>query len=284
MVLDLLKSGVLLAVLASFTFSVMNALVKEASATLPAAEIVFFRSAIGTLLIYLLMRQAGVALSRQGVPMLLVRGVMGALYLVCYFYAIAHIPLADASILAHMSPFFVILFSALFLGERIPRAVYWLLLVVVLGALMIVKPFSYSSYSVYAVVGLLSAVFAAGALGGDPPTERAAPYLRDRLLLPGGGHPGGHPADVERLRGAGDAARVGLLLAIGVVSLLGQVFLTRAFSHESATIVAVTRYIGIVFNAGWGWLFWSEVPDALTIAGGVLIVVACIALSRTKKG
>ena len=163
MVLDLLKSGVLLAVLASFTFSVMNALVKEASATLPAAEIVFFRSAIGTLLIYLLMRQAGVALSRQGVPMLLVRGVMGALYLVCYFYAIAHIPLADASILAHMSPFFVILFSALFLGERIPRAVYWLLLVVVLGALMIVKPFSYSSYSVYAVVGLLSAVFAAGA-------------------------------------------------------------------------------------------------------------------------
>lgn len=120
MVLDLLKSGVLLAVLASFTFSVMNALVKEASATLPAAEIVFFRSSIGTLLIYLLMRQAGVALSRQGVPMLLVRGVMGALYLVCYFYAIAHIPLADASILAHMSPFFVILFSALFLGERIP--------------------------------------------------------------------------------------------------------------------------------------------------------------------
>ena len=76
----------------------------------------------------------------------------------------------------------------------------------------------------------------------------------------------------------------GLLLAIGVVSLLGQVFLTRAFSHESATIVAVTRYIGIVFNAGWGCLFWSEVPDALTIAGGVLIVVACIALSRTKNG
>ncbi|MFU1923288.1 EamA family transporter, partial [Klebsiella pneumoniae] len=56
------------------------------------------------------------------------------------------------------------------------------------------------------------------------------------------------------------------------------------FSHESATIVAVTRYIGIVFNAGWGWLFWSEVQDALTITGGVLIVVACIALSRTKKG
>ncbi len=284
MVLDLLKSGVLLAVLASFTFSVMNALVKEASATLPAAEIVFFRSAIGTLLIYLLMRQAGVALSRQGVPMLLVRGVMGALYLVCYFYAIAHIPLADASILAHMSPFFVILFSALFLGERIPRAVYWLLLVVVLGALMIVKPFSYSSYSVYAVVGLLSAVFAAGAsvairqLSARHHTYEIVFYflaVATLVAIPLMWNDFVVPATLREW---------GLLLAIGVVSLLGQVFLTRAFSHESATIVAVTRYIGIVFNAGWGWLFWSEVPDALTIAGGVLIVVACIALSRTKKG
>ncbi len=284
MVLDLLKSGVLLAVLASFTFSVMNALVKEASATLPAAEIVFFRSAIGTLLIYLLMRQAGVALSRQGVPMLLVRGVMGALYLVCYFYAIAHIPLADASILAHMSPFFVILFSALFLGERIPRAVYWLLLVVVLGALMIVKPFSYSSYSVYAVVGLLSAVFAAGAsvairqLSARHHTYEIVFYflaVATLVAIPLMWNDFVVPATLREW---------GLLLAIGVVSLLGQVFLTRAFSHESATIVAVTRYIGIVFNAGWGWLFWSEAPDALTIAGGVLIVVACIALSRTKKG
>lgn len=283
-VLDLLKSGVLLAVLASFTFSVMNALVKEASATLPAAEIVFFRSAIGTLLIYLLMRQAGVALSRQGVPMLLLRGVMGALYLVCYFYAIAHIPLADASILAHMSPFFVILFSALFLGERIPRAVYWLLLVVVLGALMIVKPFSYSSYSVYAVVGLLSAVFAAGAsvairqLSARHHTYEIVFYflaVATLVAIPLMWNDFVVPATLREW---------GLLLAIGVVSLLGQVFLTRAFSHESATIVAVTRYIGIVFNAGWGWLFWSEVPDALTIAGGVLIVVACIALSRTQKG
>lgn len=284
MVLDLLKSGVLLAVLASFTFSVMNALVKEASATLPAAEIVFFRSAIGTLLIYLLMRQAGVSLSRQGVPMLLVRGVMGALYLVCYFYAIAHIPLADASILAHMSPFFVILFSALFLGERIPPAVYGLLLVVVLGALMIVKPFSYSSYSVYAAIGLLSAVFAAGAsvairqLSARHHTYEIVFYflaVATLVAIPLMWNDFVVPATLREW---------GLLLAIGVVSLLGQVFLTRAFSHESATIVAVTRYIGIVFNAGWGWLFWSEVPDGLTIAGGVLIVVACIALSRLKKG
>ncbi|MCZ8521269.1 MULTISPECIES: DMT family transporter [Paenibacillus] len=70
--------------------------------------------------------------------------------------------------------------------------------------------------------------------------------------------------------------------SIGVVSLIGQVFLTRAFTHENAVVVEVTRYVGIVFNAAWGFLFWAEVPDAMTVAGGVLIVASCILLSRRK--
>ena len=59
---------------------------------------------------------------------------------------------------------------------------------------------------------------------------------------------------------------MGGLLAIGVVSLLGQGVPNPRLQSRGATIVAVTRYIGIVFNAGWGWLFWSEVPDALTMS------------------
>lgn len=41
--------------------------------------------------------------------------------------------------------------------------------------------------------------------------------------------------------------------------------------------------IGIVFNALWGFLFWTEVPDILTIIGAACIVGACIALSSQKK-
>jgi len=73
------------------------------------------------------------------------------------------------------------------------------------------------------------------------------------------------------------------LVCIGVVSLLGQIFLTNAFTHENVVVVEVTRYIGIVFNAMWGFLFWTEVPDTLTILGGILIITACILLSMKKK-
>ncbi|MGG2198331.1 hypothetical protein [Paenibacillus validus] len=44
----------------------------------------------------------------------------------------------------------------------------------------------------------------------------------------------------------------------------------------------VTSYIGIVYNAMRGFLFWGEVPGIVTIAGGVLIVAGCMALSRVE--
>ncbi len=94
-----------MAILASLIFSVMNVLVKTIADEIPTGEIVFFRSSIGCLLIGLLMYQRGIAFSREDRPLLVLRGTMGALYLICYFYSIAHLTLADASMLAYLSPF-----------------------------------------------------------------------------------------------------------------------------------------------------------------------------------
>lgn len=60
----------------------------------------------------------------------------------------------------------------------------------------------------------------------------------------------------------------GILIAIALVSLLGQVVLTQAFSSDNLIVVSVVRYIGIVFNITWGWLFWDEVPLMLSLMGG----------------
>lgn len=73
------------------------------------------------------------------------------------------------------------------------------------------------------------------------------------------------------------------LICIGVVSLLAQVFLTKAFSHENAVVVELVRYIGVVFNALWGLLIWLEIPDIYTIIGGILIVFGCIMVSLKKR-
>jgi drug/metabolite transporter (DMT)-like permease len=260
----------------------MNALVKAVSLTIPYSEAVFFRSLIGTVIIFFIMRHKKVAFSKKGVPMLAVRGVFGALYLLAYFYTISKIPLADASILAHLSPFFAFILAGFFLKEKVPKTLLYLLPVVVLGAVMLIKPQHFSSYSMYAFIGVVSAFFAACAATSirylskkhhayeivfyflATATVVSIPLMWNDFVV---------PSVTESL----------YLIGIGVVSLIGQLFLTSAFTHENVIVVEITRYIGIVFNAMWGFLFWMEVPDAQTVIGGMLIISACILLSRRKE-
>ncbi|MNE66450.1 hypothetical protein D3C80_1620040 [compost metagenome] len=65
--------------------------------------------------------------------------------------------------------------------------------------------------------------------------------------------------------------------------MLAQVFLTKAFTHENAVVVEIVRYIGIAFNALWGFAFWLEIPDVFSIMGMILIVGGCIAITKVKK-
>ncbi|MDR6225700.1 DMT family transporter [Desmospora profundinema] len=277
-----MKNGVVLAILSSLVFSVMNALVKAVSLSIPTAEIVFFRSLIGTMMIYFMMRYSNVTFSSQGVPLLVLRGVFGALYLLAYFYTIAKIPLADASILAHLSPVFVIILSVVLLKEKMTKQTILLVSLVFLGVVLLVKPFHFSTYSIYALIGVLSALFAAGAaitvryLSDKHHTYEIVFYFLatgTMVSIPLMWNTFVVPTPLESF----------YLVCIGVVSLLGQVFLTQAFTHENAAVVSVARYIGIVFNALWGFVFWAEVPDIVTILGGICIISACVALSWKKQ-
>lgn len=277
-----MNKGVALAILSAFIFSVMNTLIKAASLTIPSSEIVFFRSVIGTVLILGLMWQANVRFSTSGVPLLVLRGLFGAFYLLAFVYTIAHIPLADAAILAYLSPFFVILLSSLVLGEKLPKKAVLLLPTVLVGVGLVMNPFNFDSFNIYALAGMASALFAAGAsitirhLSKKHHTYEIVFYflftamlvsgylMKDEFVIPQG---------VSWV----------YLIAIGVVSLIGQIFLTKAFTHENAAVIAVTRYIGLVFNVLWGIIFWHEIPDWMTMLGGATIVVACIALSWKKQ-
>ncbi|WP_016600489.1 DMT family transporter, partial [Yersinia pestis] len=250
-----MNQGALLAILASLIFSVMNVLVKTIADEIPTGEIVFFRSSIGCLLIGLLMYQRGIAFSREDRPLLVLRGTMGALYLICYFYSIAHLTLADASMLAYLSPFFSIVLSLLVLRERVNATMAFWLVMVIIGAIILIRPWNFSTYTLASLVGVMSAVFAAIAyLSVNKLTKRHHNYeivfyflfIATLISIPLMWHNFVWPSGYQ----------FGILIAIALVSLLGQVVLTQAFSSDNLIVVSVVRYIGIVFNITWGWLFW----------------------------
>ncbi|MBU3203934.1 DMT family transporter [Clostridium algidicarnis] len=276
--------GVILAILSSFTFSIMNVLVKTVSNRIPSNEIAFFRGIIGVILILILMKGTNVKFSKEGKPLLLMRGILGGLYMVTYFFAISKMKLGDASILAHLSGVFVMIFSTIFLKERLPKNAWIFIIIILFGASLIINPFRYSTYSFYAIFGLLSAILSASAsitirklakskkhhsyeivfyfLAAS--TIVAAILMRNNFVVP----------TVEEFV---------LLFILGVVSLLAQIFLTGAFGNTNAVIVEVVRYIGILFNATWGLVLFGESLSVYSILGGILIIVASIALSRQKS-
>ncbi|QBY46456.1 DMT family transporter (plasmid) [Arsenophonus nasoniae] len=277
-----MNQGALLAIFASLIFSVMNTLVKIIADDIPTGEIVFFRSSIGCLLVLLLMYRYGVVFSREDRPLLVLRGAMGGLYLICYFYSIANLTLADASMLVYLSPFFSILLSLLVMRERInANALFWLVMVII-GAILLVRPWDFSAYTLASLVGVLSAVFAAIAyLSVNKLSKRHHNYeivfyflfIATLLSLPLMWNSFIWP----------NAYQFAILLSIALVSLLGQVVLTQAFYSENLIVVSVVRYIGIVFNIGWGWLFWNEIPMQLSIFGSLLVVVSCIQLGLLNR-
>ncbi|MDR2407713.1 MAG: DMT family transporter [Bacteroidales bacterium] len=274
--------GILYAVASSFIFSIMNAFVKLAAGTIPANEIVFFRSSIGTIIILCFMIKGKIKLSKNGVPMLALRGCCGALYMIFYFYALANMPLIDAIILANTSPLFSILFSRLFLKEKNPLSVYIVMPLVLSGVMFTVKPFGYSSFSVTALFGILAALFSGAAgicirhLGQKYHTYEiifyfmatatvvSIPLMWNEFIVP-------------------QQQEWFYLICIGVVSLIAQIFLTKAFTHENAVIVEIVRYIGIAFNAAWGFIFWTEIPDFYSILGMVMIIGGCILMTKLRK-
>ena len=87
------------------------------------------------------------------------RGLYGGFGMVCNFIALVHLKLSDATILFQTSGIFVLIFSALFLKERVPKgAGKWLLLIFV-AVMVMVNPFSFTGFTWFALVAILGAAY-----------------------------------------------------------------------------------------------------------------------------
>ena len=116
------QKGILYIILSAFCFSIMNLFIKM-SGDLPTIQKSFFRNLIAVFVALFMMRKQKIPFLCAGkhYPLLTLRSTIGLLGILGNFYALSRLNLADASMLNKLSPFFVILFSYLFLHEKINR-------------------------------------------------------------------------------------------------------------------------------------------------------------------
>ncbi|NIP80721.1 MAG: EamA family transporter [Gemmatimonadetes bacterium] len=222
--------------------------------------------------------------NRRG--LLLLRGVLGYVALSSFFYALTHLPLADATVIQYTNPVFTALLAVVLLGESLRRRDLGLALLSLAGVVLMTRPgFLFGGLDErldpFAVaIALAGALFSAAAyvtvrrLGRteDPvvivfwfamiATLASIPFTAADAVM---------PSPLEWL----------LLLAIGGVTQVGQVLMTRGLRAERAGRAMAVAYMQIVFAAVWGALFFAELPDAWGLAGALLIVLGTAGIART---
>lgn len=277
---------------AAFFFSLMSLLVKVAGRRLPTMEVVFSRSAITLLITTALLRERGLPVwgSRPNRLLLVARGVLGFSAVTCFFYALSHLPLAEATVIQYTNPVWTAVIAALFLSERL-RAIEAVGVAASLGGVVLVaRPealFGAATAGLDPVavgVALSGAVLSASAyvtirsLGADEHPYVIIFYFAligtvgSALLLPATtGLVWPQPAEWLALAG------------VGVCAQVAQIFLTKGLQHERAGRAMAVGYLQIVLAAAWGVLFFAEFPDLVGLGGIALVLGGTFVVARRRN-
>ena len=266
-------------ILSSFCFAIMNTMVKLAG-ELPSIQKSFFRNLVAFFfaLILLWKNQIGFSIKKGNMKYFILRSLFGTIGILCNFYAIDHLVLVDASMLNKMSPFFVLLFSWLILGETLSWKQAIIVITAFLGSLFIIKP-TFSNLDVIpAFIGLC------GGMGAG------IAYTMVRILGQRGEK---GPFIVFFFSGFSclitlpylifsfapmTGKQILMLLGAGLAAAFGQFSITAAYFHAPAKEISVYDYSQIIFSALIGFLLFHQVPDGYSIFGYIVICAMALAM------
>jgi drug/metabolite transporter (DMT)-like permease len=280
----ILTPGMRYMLMGTFLFSVGSLLIKLAGERVPTLEMLFVRGLVGIGFVWFILRRTGAGMLGTRRLMLTLRGVIGFCALFAEFYAIIHLPLADATVILFTHPAVVALLAWLVLGERIGPRGLMAVAVSLTGVAVVCRP----AFLFGGGPSGLDPLAVSVALGGVVVTSLAILAVRSLARTE-------HPAVVmlypplvmvaaSPLLASGwvwpTALEWAYMLGIAAFMNAGQYYMTRGYAIESAARISAVTCLEIVFAAFWGASVLGEIPDGWTVAGGALIVAGTIALGR----
>ena len=271
--------GIICIIMSAFCFALMSFFVRMAG-DLPPIQKSFFRNFVAAIF-------AGIILMKNGVPFhckkenlgyMLGRSICGTIGILCNFYAVDHLVLADASMLNKMSPFFAVIFSYFLLKEKITVPQGLFVIGAFVGSLFVIKPTFSNIDLLPSLIGLCGGIGAGAAytmvrkLGKK---KKKGPFIvfffstfscvvtLPWLLFDY------HPMSL---------AQIGILLFAGLSAAGGQFSITAAYCYAPAREISVYDYSQIIFSAGLGFFFFEQIPDLLSWIGYAVICLMAVAM------
>lgn len=276
--------GVLYIVISGFFFALVMLFIKLAG-PLPTMQKALFRNLISLAiaLMFLARTKTAFVWKRRDFPLLLLRALAGTIGLVANFYAVDHLILSDATILNKLAPFFVIIFSRIFLKEKVSTVQMLLVFGAFVGVSLVVKPtFSNTDLFPY-VIGIVGGIGAGGAYtcvrvlgnrGVAAPVIVAFFSLFSTLVIT--------PFVIVEHQSM-QAYQVLFLLLAGISAAGGQFSITKAYSYAPAKEISVFDYTQVLFASLLSIFIFSEYPDATSITGYFVVTLMAVLMFLYNK-
>ncbi|WP_017213104.1 DMT family transporter [Clostridium beijerinckii] len=264
------KKGIIFITASAFGFAMMSAFVKI-SGDLPSFQKTFFRNIVSLMVAFALIskHRGNFFGQKNNQKALLLRSIFGTLGILFNFYSIDKLVLSDANMLNKLSPFFVIIFSGIFLKEKVNIKQIIAIIIAFIGTLFIIKP-SLNLEIMPAIAGILGGVTAAAAytcvrsLSGKEHPETIVFYFSfiSSVIT--------FPLMIVYYENMNIMQLICLLLA-GIFASLGQFGITLAYKYAPAKEISIFDYTNIIFSAIISLCLFGILPDYLSLIGYVVI-------------
>ena len=273
-------------ILASFFFSLMTVCVKKIDNRIPIYELVFFRSLLSLFITSLIINKKKLNPWGKNKPLLILRGILGTIALVCIFYAIKNMPLNISTVIQYTYPIFISIFAGILINEKITKNLIIASITGWLGILIILNPYQLSSLNIeldkftvlIAFLGAISTALAYITVKKLSLTEdifiiiKYFPLISLITLSPIVFFNWVTPNINDLI----------WIIGIGMFTQAGQTFLTIGLKKLPTSEAARINYLQVLFGSLWGILFFNELININFIVGAVLVLLGTI-ISTSKK-
>ena len=273
--LDQPRKGALLLATSALLFAVMGILIREVSVGVNNETVVFFRNLLGVVFFLPMILVKGVAPFRtQRIGRHFMRTFYGLGAMYCFFYAIAHLPLADAMVFTYAAPVFTPLLAWWWLHESLTPRMMFMVLLGFCGVLLVAKP-SGALFDPIGLIGIAASLLAACAFvsirvmsNTESPARMVFYFAFFSTLL----------SSIPLLWAWQPLtwAQLGMLISIGLVATVSQLIMSKAYSLAPPGKIGPLSYLAIVFSGIFAWFLWAEVPDIFSFLGAGLIFVSTL--------
>ena len=262
-------------ILSVLFFSLMDVLIKVTN-EYDVGQVMFFRALFGFIPIFFLIPKKRLKnfYKTKYTSLHFYRSFIGAVAMCSIFIGLRNLELAEVTSMAFSGPIWVVIFSILFLGEKI-RAKRWIAVGLgFIGVLVISKPgFDNLNYFyIYPIIFTLG--FAAVSilirkltLAGEPVYLIAFYFSICSAVFGLFTFPFGAwviPTSSD----------LGLLILIGLFGSIANLLLTAAYQKAEVSLTTPLKYLSLVFAIIFGFYLFNETPTIYTLSGAGLIVIS----------